>query len=70
MTGAGQRRLMRLLLGAFLLTILILLYGCSPSAPKHPAAIASAHPLATQAGIEILKVAQSSRFGIRTQRTM
>ena len=45
----------RLRIGAFLLLVL-LLQGCSwpGSGPAGPAAIASAHPLATQAGMEIL----------------
>lgn len=44
----------RLLCGAFLLSVLVLVYACSPAERSHPAAIASAHPLATQAGMDIL----------------
>ncbi|MGB5261613.1 MAG: gamma-glutamyltransferase [Gammaproteobacteria bacterium] len=55
MTGWSRPRQTRLLCGAFLLQTLVLLYGCSPVATLHPAAIASAHPLATQAGLEILE---------------
>lgn len=44
-----------LLIGAFLLLLLGALPGCSKTAHQlHPAAIASAHPLATKAGMEIL----------------
>lgn len=38
----------------FILLLLALLVGCSQHLPTHKAAIASAHPLATQAGIDIL----------------
>ena len=44
----------RLLCGAFLLSVLVLVYACSPADKPHSAAIASAHPLATQAGMDIL----------------
>ena len=44
-----------LLTGAFFLSLLVALCACSPAERLHPAAIASAHPLATQAGMEILE---------------
>ena len=43
----------RLLFGAFLLSALVLSGACSPVGRSPPAAIASAHPLATQAGMDI-----------------
>ncbi len=55
MTGLTRPRHTGLLIGAFLLHTLAWLSGCSPPASPHPAAIASAHPLATQAGIGILE---------------
>jgi gamma-glutamyltranspeptidase/glutathione hydrolase len=55
MTGLRGSRHSRLRVGAFLLFCLVL-DGCSwpGDGPATPAAIASAHPLATQAGMEIL----------------
>jgi gamma-glutamyltranspeptidase/glutathione hydrolase len=55
MTGLSGSRHSRLRVGAFLLFCLVL-EACSwpGDGPATPAAIASAHPLATQAGMEIL----------------
>ena len=56
MTGRLQPSYLGLLFGALLLLPpLFLSSSCSPTATKHSAAIASAHPLATQAGIEVLE---------------
>jgi gamma-glutamyltranspeptidase/glutathione hydrolase len=55
MSGWSRAQQTRLLCGAFLLQALVLLCGCSPPASQHPAAIATAHPSATQAGLEILE---------------
>ena len=56
MTGRLQPPYLGLLFGALLLLPpLFLSSSCSPTASVHQAAIASAHPLATQAGIEALE---------------
>jgi gamma-glutamyltranspeptidase/glutathione hydrolase len=55
MTGRVHVSCQGLLIGAFLLSLIGFLPGCSKTAQEsHPAAIASAHPLATKAGMEIL----------------